>query len=49
MNSDVKSVQSAKAITPVLISFLTIRSANVAARLDLKNERAQCMRACSSG
>jgi hypothetical protein len=49
INSEVKSVQLAKAMTPVLISCLTIRSENVAARPDLKNESAQCMRACSSG
>jgi hypothetical protein len=47
LNSEVKSVQSAKAMTPILISYLTIHSANVAARLDLKNESAQWMRDCS--
>jgi hypothetical protein len=46
LNSEVKSVQSAKAMTPVLISCLTIHSANVAACPDLKNESAQWMR-CS--
>jgi hypothetical protein len=49
MNSKVKSVQSTKAMTPVLISCLTIRLANVAACLDLKNESAQCMCDCLSG
>jgi hypothetical protein len=36
-------------MTPVLISCLTIRLANVAARPDLKNESAQWMRDCSFG
>jgi hypothetical protein len=49
INSEVKSVQSAKAMTPVLISCLTIRSENVATCPDLKNESAQCMRDCLSG
>jgi hypothetical protein len=36
-------------MTPVLMSCLTVHSANIAAHPDLKNERAQYMRACSSG
>jgi hypothetical protein len=49
INSEVTSVQSAKAMTPVFISCLTMCLKNVAARPDLKNESAQCMRDCSSG
>jgi hypothetical protein len=49
INSEVKSVQSAKAMTPVLIYCLTIHSENVTACPDLKNESAQCMRDCLSG